>query len=111
MNVELALRHNRVVVICDSTARFKPDNGAEYVDMGQYRGSGLKFEPEYKHMSKDISYGKRKYELQCFIRWYVLRDYMVKNNLTRVSGTVGSILKLTFLRFSLVMVMLLSSPT
>ena len=85
MNIELALRNNPVVILSDSVSQIKSENGATFVDMGRYKGSGLKFEPQYKHMSKDISAGKRKYELQCFIRWFVLRDYMVNNGIERVS--------------------------
>jgi hypothetical protein len=103
INVELASRHNHVVVISDhlnsssshsdhsnhsnivSTSKYK----IFYEDLSLYSTSAHLFKPIYKHLSKDNNANRKKHELRCFQRWFILRDFMVKNQLARTFFSDG----------------------
>ena len=69
MNIELAARHNDVLVISDSHGTsFNPNSRRRiaYDSLDKYMTSARKFEPHYKHMSRDGSAGRKRHELRCF---------------------------------------------
>jgi hypothetical protein len=68
MNIELAARHNDVLVIADSHGNsFNPNSRRRiaYANMDKYMSSARKFEPHYRHMSRDGSAGRKRHELRC----------------------------------------------
>ena len=81
----MALRSNRVIILSD-TEQHCDDQRHRCISMQKYMDSANKFERIFKHYSKDQKYARKTYELQCFKRWYILRDYMKVNDIPKVSG-------------------------
>lgn len=84
INVELALRHNPAIVLTDSIPLNATESRAKFVNINDFKNGAKSFGILYKHMAKDKSEKRFKYELQCFQRWYILRDYMTANKIPRV---------------------------
>jgi hypothetical protein len=104
INVELASRNNHVVVISDhlnsssshidhfgnhsnkvSSSKYR----VFYEDLSLYSTSAQLFKPVYKHLSKDHNGNRQKHELRCFQRWFILRDFMIKNQIARTFFSDG----------------------
>ena len=100
VNIELASRLNDVIVLYQPAANsrinwvggdikttvettFQLGNGNSVIfdDISDYSKSANVFSPHYVHMSRDDSAGRRKHELFCFTRWYILKDYMIRKNI------------------------------
>ena len=54
-----------------------------FQDIRLYSSSAEDFGKHYKHLSPDHSHNRMKHELRCFQRWFVLQDYMMKNDIAR----------------------------
>lgn len=52
----------------------------KFQSLNQYFGAALEFEKIYEHLSRN-SY---QFELFCFQRWFILKEYMEKNNINEV---------------------------
>lgn len=111
INIELASRNNDVVVISDDHLFFLDNHnisvghGSEiypgslrkshlgnqthtnsrvhFQDIRLYSTSADDFGKFYKHLSPDHSHNRVKHELRCFQRWFVLQDFMMKNDIAR----------------------------
>jgi glycosyltransferase involved in cell wall biosynthesis/ADP-heptose:LPS heptosyltransferase/tetratricopeptide (TPR) repeat protein len=51
----------------------------EHYDYTQFNSSAQQFAPLYKHLSPN----PYDFELGCFLRWFIIRDFLKKMNLTR----------------------------
>lgn len=108
INIELASRNNNVIVISNgegnhelpsannattattisnnsssSSRQSDPKYRVTYVDIRLYTDSANEYSKHYTHLSPDHSDGRRKHELRCFQRWFVLKEFMMKNNISR----------------------------
>lgn len=86
INIELAARNNPVVVLTDSRNDIGKNFslfGIQYVNVHDYSKAANDFAPHYKHMSRDHSPGRQHHELRCIQRWFILKEYMGKNNVER----------------------------
>jgi hypothetical protein len=54
-----------------------------FQDIKLYSSSADDFGKYYRHLSPDRSRNRMKHELRCFQRWFVLQDYMMKNDIAR----------------------------
>ena len=87
---ELARRGSSVVVISDFyTSRIvSPSSGGStyliYEPMSPYIFGTDYFRKVYKHLHKDQSAFKYRYELNCFLRWITLRNFMRVHGLNAV---------------------------
>jgi hypothetical protein len=86
LNVEVAVRHNNVVIISDSVkekiVKKNVNNGSYdviYENLNLYVDSANQFAPHYIHLSKDQSPRRKTHERQCIQRWFVLMEYMKAN--------------------------------
>ena len=89
LNIELASRRNPVVVISDAVLpRYFSflNNGNEQtvtlIPMSDYSEGRNRFVRLYRHLSKDKS--NNVAESRCFQRWFILHDFMDRNNITHV---------------------------
>jgi hypothetical protein len=107
INIELASRNNDVVVISDHvnsssshTDHFNSNNSKKnkessskyrvfYEDLSYYSTSAQLFKSVHKHLSKDQSANRHKHELRCFQRWFILRDFMIKNQVAKTFFSDG----------------------
>lgn len=98
-NIELASRNNPVVVIMEGSFPTKNNNNNSsnnndasitpkkriviYEKMSDYFDSATLFAPNYIHLSRDHSDKRKRHELRCIQRWYVLNDFMAKNKIAK----------------------------
>jgi hypothetical protein len=54
-----------------------------FQDIRLYSSSADDFGQYYRHLSPDHSRNRMKHELRCFQRWFVLQEYMMKNDIAR----------------------------
>lgn len=74
-----ALKNNAVVLIGDTDPKI--DNPAFFfVHISEFLGSANDFRSIYRHMSTN----PHEFELFCFMRWFVLRDFMRSTGLGKV---------------------------
>lgn len=85
-NVELAARNNHVVVIEENPQQLGTvrnpsvsNFSVTYVKLDNYMSSANKFAPLYIHLSRNNLH----YEKNCFLRWFVLMDFMKRHNIAR----------------------------
>ena len=104
LNIELASRHNDVVVISSEkvphSLRQNPNLATStvanrligtpddtytvyYEDLKSYSRLADKFSSMYVHLSKDGTHGRIKHELRCFQRWFILQDFMMQNQISQ----------------------------
>jgi hypothetical protein len=84
INIELAARHNDVLIISDSNKTVPTLSSRRriaYASLDKYMSSAIKFEPHYKHMSQDVSAVRKIHELRCFqvfhrqnATWYTIHS-------------------------------------
>lgn len=88
INIELAARRNTVYVITDVKlpAQTRNENAAViFEDIRDFAFSAIEFSKVYKHlMVQDHSDSRRRHELQCYQRWFVLKDFMKTRQLEKV---------------------------
>lgn len=88
--LELALRRSSVVVLSDSITGQTIFNKSVfstyliYEPMKPFYSGVSQMRRVYKHLHKDNSENKYEYELNCILRWFILRDYMRMKNISRV---------------------------
>jgi hypothetical protein len=85
INIELAARRNPVVIISENPNPLDSDKkkirNIKYENMMTYIDTSQKFAPLYKHLSRDHSAGRKKHELRCIQRWFILQSYMSTKNI------------------------------
>jgi hypothetical protein len=88
--LELALRRSSVVVLSDSFTGQTIFNKSVfntylvYEPMKPFYSGIAQMRRVYKHIHKDNSEAKYEYELNCILRWFILRNYMRMKNISRV---------------------------
>lgn len=91
LNIELASRNNDVIIISHHkhhkhvSNEYKAHNRSViFEDLDEYANSANEFAPIYVHLMKaDYSDQRVKHERACFQRWFILKDYMEKKNISR----------------------------
>lgn len=91
LNIELASRYNDVIIISHmkhyqhTSDEYRSQNRRViFENLDDYTTSANEFAPAYIHLMKaDYSEHRVKHERACFQRWFVLKDYMEKNNISR----------------------------
>ena len=90
-NIELTLRSNPVVFLGDNESlpyqEFLKENtpSVVFADLHSFIEEADSFATIFKHFSHDDSSPVRQeYELNCFRRWFILKQYMIANKLSRV---------------------------
>ena len=90
MNLELAMRQNsKVILISNIEPKFDPlpaswASKLKFVQMNEYDSDAVAFSKIYHHISIFNREPAVLYELRCFQRWFILRDYMKKNSIQMV---------------------------
>jgi len=79
LSIEIALQKNPVVLI--SNQKYIPQDSQKKqtlwnVNLLESSNTAKKFASVYNHLSKDNSINRRRHELQCFQRWFVLNEFM-----------------------------------
>lgn len=76
-SIRKALQKNKVYLIGDTNPQIDHKNFT-FLDMKDYISDDyLKFQKIYKHLSTN-NYG---FEIFCFLRWFILKDFMLKNEI------------------------------
>eukprot|EP01036_Dinobryon_divergens_P031315 gene31315-40689_t len=90
-NIELTLRSNQVVFLGDNESLpyqgFLKENtpSVVFADVHSFTEEADSFATIFKHFSHDDpSPARHEYELNCFRRWFILKQYMIANKLSRV---------------------------
>ena len=87
LTIELASRTNHVVVISEvskSLANKCVWNNVSFINMNDHFQDADKFSQLYVHMALDKSEERKKYELVCLQRWFILHNFMTHYNVKRV---------------------------
>lgn len=101
LNVELASRHNKVIIISNfkdnkhiSDQYRRQNRSVIFENLDDYTSSSNEFSSVYVHLTKsDYTDWRIFYEKICFQRWFILKEYMEKRNITRcLSGDHDSII-------------------
>lgn len=86
LNAELAARNNHVIIIEEGSQQLRTISNPSvsnftitYDKLDLYMKRAREFEPLYVHMSRN----KPFYEKSCFMRWFVLLEFMEKHNIKR----------------------------
>ena len=85
VNIELASRRNPVVVLSDYVAPHATTGRRKviYDRISDYSEGSNRFAPLYKHMSRDNGANRKRHELRCIQRWFILNDYMRSKNISK----------------------------
>ena len=59
----------------------RENTSVKFVDLQQYSIEANNFSTIYKHYSEDHSPERLNYELKCFQRWFILKEYMTAHNI------------------------------
>lgn len=79
--IEITLRNNYVVLISPINPNITHIS-FQYISLSLFQKSINIFTPLYRHYAMDGSPKRAKYELACFLRWFILRDYMNMFNIS-----------------------------
>lgn len=84
VNIEIAARHNRVIVLSDRFRSNRYNKNVTYENVSYFLEGANAFASIYVHLARDGSGGRVAHELSCFKRWFILNDFMKSNNIHRV---------------------------
>lgn len=71
--------HSDVILIGDAANQPYAIEGIQHVQMDDYMGGAQQFAHIYKHQSPNAY----DYDLFCFQRWFILKDFMTSNHIER----------------------------
>lgn len=71
--------NNQVILITDAVEKYAEIDGLTLVDSNEYIGKIHSFQKLYIHLSTN----SQSLEFLCIIRWFVVQEYMNKNNIER----------------------------